>query len=278
METLTISGTQVQAVSPEGQTASLGVPDFIQRLTPLRMDTGDLVLPDGVKATLARGKCVLWVHQTPPRVTQLRWIADDSPVPYGPGGNYRLVKLALPYVVVLAIFTPGPDGRLQLGGFNECFFRNEPLEGLDDELCYPALLNCSKFSPPEGKPLSWICTQYLDMKPFARVADLNKRMKLGLKTLLHCLFDTGFNYSSEHHEGASWFSVSRQVDPRLTTVDAWQQASEADPLFVLDVPWMKTGMSVRQVADRIFDNLKVPRAPLASAADLARVVFNSATS
>jgi hypothetical protein len=26
---------------------------------------------------------------------------------------------------------------------NECFFRNEPLRSLDDELLYPALLNCS---------------------------------------------------------------------------------------------------------------------------------------
>jgi hypothetical protein len=166
---------------------------------------------------------------------------------------------------------------LQLSGLNECFFRNDPLQSLDDELFYPALLNCSKFHRPEGNPLSWICTQYLDRNSFINEPDTNKRLRIAFRELLRCLLDTGFNYSSEHHEQSSWFTESRRVDPRLASVEAWQQASEKDPLFVLELPWLKTGLSVAQVADRIFKNLKVPVAPVATSADMARVVFNKAS-
>ena len=274
MDKLTISDAEVVALSPEGQEARLSVPEFVKALASARPDTGNAVLPDGVKAQLARGKAVVWVHQTPPRVASLRWIARDSPRPYGPGARYRDVTVALPYVIVLAVFAPGPDGLLQLGGVNECFFRNDPLASLDDPVFYPALLNCSKFPNPAGRPLAWICTQYLPRDGFAREADESRRMRLGLKELLRCLFDTGFNLSSEHHEGNSWYQLSSRADPRLATIEAWQEATTQDPLFALTVPWLPTDLSVRQVVDRTFTNLKAQAPPLASAADLARVVFN----
>jgi hypothetical protein len=41
------------------------------------------------------------------------------------------------------------------------------------------------------------------------------------------------------------------------------------------VPWLKTGATVRQLAERTFKNMKVPPVPFASAADVARIVFNN---
>ena len=82
--------------------------------------------------------------------------------------------------------------------------------------------------------------------------------------------------SSDHHEAASWFNESRIVDPRLQTVEAWQEASAKDPLFVLDVPWLKTGLSLWQVAERIFSNLKAANNRVKSASGLARIIFNHA--
>jgi hypothetical protein len=243
-------------------------------VAPRRFDTCDVVLPDGIKCAFSQGPWTVWVHQTPPQVFNFKWIARASPSPYGRGTGYRNVRIALPYLVTLAVFGPGEHGRPQLGHGNECFFRTAPLGGVDEPLFYPALLNCSKFTPPDGRPLSWICTQHLDRNLFVNVADDNQRMRTAFRALMHCLLETGFNYSSEGHEGASWFGESTRVDARVATVENWEAATAKDPLFVLDVPWLKTGLSVRQVAERVFKNHKAPRAAVTSAGDLARLVFN----
>lgn len=269
-----LHGDTVYAVTPEGQTASLKIAELFDRLAAPRMSTCGMVLPDGVKAVFSEGHATVWVYECPPRVQTLRWIADDSPVPFGPGTTYRHVRLSLPYVIVLAVFTTAETGKLTLSRWaNECFFRNAPLTSVDDPLSYPALLNCSKFTPPEGRPLSWICTQHLD-RSFDREPDQNRRLRRGLTALLQTLFHAGFNYSSESHEGASWYTESRGVDPRIATVDRWQTATAQSPLFVLDVPWLPTGLSVGQVVGRIFQNLRAARPAVTTVDDVARLVFN----
>jgi hypothetical protein len=276
MDTVTLKDTLAEARSPEGQAARISVADLVARLAPQRMDTCGAVLPDGVKAVFSRGPVTVWVHQTPPRVFNLKWIAEGSGAPFGGGTRYRDVRLALPYLIVFAVFAPGENGWQQLGHSNECFFRNAPLESVDDELFYPALLNASKFHPQEGRPLAWICTQHLDRQPLVSEPDANKRLRKAFRALMHCLLETGFNYSSEHHEGASWFSESTRVDKRLATVEKWQEASAKDPLFVLDVPWLKTKLTVGQVADRIFTIHRANKAAVASSGDVARLIFNHA--
>ncbi|HYT91904.1 MAG TPA: hypothetical protein VEL76_24535, partial [Gemmataceae bacterium] len=64
------------------------------------------------------------------------------------------------------------------------------------------------------------------------------------------------------------------VDKRIATVDKWQEVTAKDPLFVLEVPWLKTGLSLKQVAARIFDNLKASKATVTSSRDVARLIFN----
>ena len=96
----------------------------------------------------------------------------------------------------------------------------------------------------------------------------------GFEALRHCLLETAFNYSSEHHEDSSWFTESRQADPRVASIEAWQDATNADPNFAMDVPWLPTGHTLAQVVDRIFNNLRNPAHDLATAAALARVIFN----
>lgn len=272
--TLTIQGPEVLATSPEGKTASMPLEAFLAKLAARRMDTGGVVLPDGVKAAISEGATTIWVHECPPCVQRFMWIAPDSPVPFGPGTQYRPVRLALPYLIMLVVFAADPSGNVQLTTANECFFRVEPLKSLDDPLLYPALLNCSRFQPQEGRPLSWICTQHLKPTPAMRDPDLNKRLTASFKALRHCLLETGFNLSSEHHEHSSWFTASCKVDPRIHTVEAWEAASAQNHLFVLDVPWLPTEHTIRQAADRIFQQqqarAKVPR----TAAALARIVFN----
>ena len=254
------------------------VEELVSRLGGDDVDTRDVVLPDGVKAVLGFGSVTVYVVQVPPRLHRLSWITDDSPADH-PGDSpegvrYEEVTLALPYVVVLAAFQRARNGEWYLSDANECFFRNDCLKSLDDRLCYPALLNVSKFSPSDGKPLAWLCTQYLDRRKLRRERNENRRARGSIEALLQTLFGTGFNRSSERHEMASWFGESRKVDPRISTVQCWQEASRDDPLFVLDVPWLDTGKTVRQVAARMAGNLGAAGARVKSAEDVARQMFH----
>lgn len=272
-----IQNGEVQVISPEGVTASMKLNDLFERLLRPQMDTCGVVLPDGVKCVISRGQITILVYQIPPRVCSLTWIAKDSKAPYGKRAKYRIVRIALPYVCVLAVFSRTGYGKILLTHKNECFFRNEPLNSLNDELLYPALLNCSKFPTEEGNPLSWICTQHIDLNSLSNITDTNQYMRASLSRLLSCLWETGFNWSSEKHEGDSWFSetVRRGVDPRISSIEEWQKATEKDPLFVLNVPWLRTGKSVREVTDRIFEKLNIGSYDIASTCALARIVFNS---
>lgn len=269
MDPITIEGNTVTAVSPEGQKASITVEELLATMNNRRMDSRGVVVPDGVKLLDSKGHTTIWVHETPPRIYSFKWIADDSPARFGPETRYRTVRIALPYLIVLAAF----EGDM-LSGHNECFFRNRPLEKEDDELLYPALLNCSKFTPQEGKPLSWICTAKIDPMSMARCRDPKQRMRAGFKALMHCLLETGYNYSSEDHEGSSWFTESTRVDSRVSTVENWVKATEEDPLFVLEVDWLKTGLSLRQMLDRMYEYRGIHAGGALSASDLARMIFN----
>jgi len=280
---ITITEDQVQAVSPEGQTTSLPLSRLVNLLNPPRLDTGAAILPDGVKSILTRWPVAIWVHETPPRVYNLKWIAEDSPAHYGRGTKYRSVRIALPYLVVLAVFHTPREGPPRLSQANECFFRTAPLRSLDDKLLYPALLNCSKFDPPDGKPLSWICTQHLEItrrRHFQKIGpdhqvNFNQQIRRDLEALLHCLLETGFNYSSDHHEASSWFSESTGRDERIATIERWEQETVQDPNFVLDIPWIEVGMSLGEVVDRISKNCCGDRIRIDTASDLARLIFNS---
>jgi len=275
MAKIEIDGADVQAVSPEGKTGSMPLDQFLAKVNPRRLDAGEVIFPDGVKSVRSEGGVSIVVHETAPRVYNLKWIAQNSPAPFGGGTKYRSVRIALPYLVTLLVFRNGPAAQgLMLSEYNECFFRNAPLESWDDELLFPALLNCSKFTPPDGRPLSWICTQHLNYAALLKEPSPGRRLRAGFRALMHCLLEAGFNYSSENHEGASWFGESCRVDPRVATIDSWQEATTKDPLVTLEVPWLKTDHSLAQIVERIFRNLGALQAAPVSSAALARHVFN----
>lgn len=263
---------KVYATTPEGKTASMRLAElFAQASAPL-LDLSRVIPPKGV-IQRTEGNAVLWIYQREPQPYNFKWIAPDSATPFGRGTKYREVSIALPYLVVFAVFMVVPPGRLTLTNANEAFFRNGPIRTVEDELCYPALLNCSLFNPPEGRPLAWICTQHLD-RSFDREEDLNRRMNAGFKALLHCLLEAGFNYSSEKHEGMSGFTASQKVDERVSTIEKWEEASKQSPLFALEVPWLSTGFTVAGLTERLFKRINARRPEIKTVTDLAQVVFN----
>lgn len=272
MSELKIEGEEILAISPEGKSESLKLDVLFERAAGQQMETGSLVLPDGVKAVRSEGSTTIWVHQTPPRVYKLKWIAKDSPARFGKGCTYRDVTIGLPYMIVLAVFTRSREGHTTLSKLNECFFTNKSLSSLNDPLFYPALLNCSKFDPPEGKPLSWICTQHL-VRDFDSEPDENLRLRKGFIALIRCLMEAGFNYSSEEHEASSWFTESSTVSSDIADIDKWQEATKIDPLFVLDLNWLPTNHSVEEVIQRIFKQQSSKTPKYNNAKAIERLVF-----
>lgn len=278
MSNITIQQNTVKMVSPEGKTKKVSVSQFVEAI---RGNTSQpTILPSGIKTVIHRGKAMILVHQSPPEVRSLKWIANDSPSKFGPGTTYRTVRIGLPYVITMALFANTPQNGWELTHGNECFFRNAPLEDHDDELYFPALLNCSKFPEDvqQEKPQAWICTQFLQMEMgrLKQENNINKRIQLSINALARCLFDSGFNQSSESHEGSSWFNESKNVDRRINTVEDWERATEQDPLFVLEVPWLSTKMTLWDMADRIvkLHRLDTGSDDIVNAQQLARLITN----
>jgi hypothetical protein len=180
----------------------------------------------------------------------------------------------------MAVFSRDRLGRLALSGSNEAYFRTSPLTSADDELCFTGLLNVSKF-PDEfaaTRALAWICTQYTPLRELARLPDLNARVRQSLAALRATILESGFNYSSEHHELTSYWTLSSPKIPEIADLDRWEQLSAENPLFVLDIPWLpatekRKKLTVRSLIDRII-SLNGGRGRLDDAAALARVVHS----
>lgn len=262
----------------EDGTASAGdkempLSELLPRLGPA-ISTSPVILPSGIKAILSQGSLTVWVWEKPPHIARLSWIRGDSPAPYGDGTTYRHVRIALPYLIILAVFARDRNGMPNIAKLDECFFRNEPLKSMNDELCYPALLNCSKHrdNVKDQAPLAWICTQYL--KPTNKMSsnDPGDRYQAGFEAVRYCLLETSFNLSSEHHEGNSWYGASKKIDDRISPIENWEAATKKDPMFVLDVPWLKTGHSLAKVIERIFRIHGASGARIESADDVARII------
>jgi len=270
---LYFDGDSLYAVTPEGNCRSMTVELLCDKIAASHVSLDGVMLPKGVIRDWPLGNAVIWLYEREPQPYNFKWIARDSASRFGRGTKYREVSITLPYLLVFAVFACVAPGRLSLTAANEAYFRNRPVASPNDEVCFPALLNCSKFPAGSGRPLSWICTQHLD-RAFDQEPDLNRRMRAAFKSLLRCLLESGFNYSSEVHEGASWFTESCHVDDRISTIEKWEAASKADPLFVLDVPWLKTGLTISRVVERIFKNLNATRPKIKTAGDLARIIHN----
>lgn len=276
---ITITKGQVEATSEEGSKSSIPVEKF---LSALFQPAPDFVLPDKVKFIKSSPdrKFHVAAWEIDPGVHSIRWIAKESPKRFGKGTVYDKRELAMPYIILTMPFVIQKDKILPQTGHFECFYRNEPLIAFDQELYYPALLNCSKWpdEKEEGKPLSWLCTQYLDPAAIYTERGVSRQLWKMTKLTRWCLLESGFNYSSEHHEGNSHYSdyiVWDKADDRLKDVSNWEKESKNNPTFVLDLDWKPTGRTMGQLVERTFKLLGATNGHTLDQAYLERMVFNS---
>jgi hypothetical protein len=201
-------------------------------------------LPDGTKFLEYRDPLLIVVHQQPPHVRRLRWIAPDSPRDFGPNVKYRHVRLSFPYTVTLATFVRQPSGTLANLAKNELYFATGPVKTKEAKLYYPALLNISVMNY-NGRPSTWICTQYLRAMP-------NDHWTTILEKLLEHTWNGAFNLSSEHHEGASWYTDYKGTEG-IHPVEDWEARTEEDDAYGLKVDWKPAG-TVGGIVEAIYED------------------------
>jgi hypothetical protein len=222
--------------------------------------------PDHAKWIIRCGSATLLIAEQKPELRWAKWIAPDSPAPYGPAATMTERRLATPYVVLSVPFLNDRLVHTRV----QVFYRSHPLAGLDGEagmLYWPNLLNVS---PNSYGCISWCCTQHL------QVQAIPPGLPAGLNEVLHHLWGGGFNLSSEAHEGKSTFSkaVADNVDPRVTDVERWEAESTKDPRFVLSVKWKATGVTVAKLIELEMKALQVKPAPT-SAQELVTIALRS---
>ena len=170
------------------------------------------VLPPGTRWLRRRKDLLLLALEHPPQCRTLRVSGGKK----GDDG-YRPYRLALPYVVYLLTFYRGDFEEMKM------FFRVAPLASLEDTLCHTCLPNV------RGEPGHYgsqrVCLRYrpemLEGVPLAQAAP----------ALIDFFWSTGFNQDIAH----SAFERAQALDPRLADLAAWEAASEANPLFPLEV-------------------------------------------
>jgi hypothetical protein len=242
---LTIEAGKLLLTTDEGRQIELPEEQLIDMLrSEIEPPVNGAALPDGIKFMAWRAPLLCVVHQWPAHVRQMRWITDDSPIPYGPGAVFQMRRLSIPYAVTFAVYFQR-GSALHLTGSNELYFRNEPLRSKNDTLGYPALLNVSKIDTPK-RSRAWICTQHLHHDP-------RSDWTCQLGALLDHTWNGAFNRSSEHHEGASWYGASEGIHPELHPIERWEHATVVNDAFALSVPWKPAPLNVGQLMDSMLD-------------------------
>lgn len=257
-----IEGQSVTCLQEGKQILSVELTEFLRRLSE-RSDVCPIpeAIPDGVCFVRRRQEVVALVIEEKPQLRTVRWLADDSPVPFGRGARYRTARLAFPFVIVVVLLRNGA-----LTGYQQCFYRTAPLRLPADDLLLPNLYNVAI-----GYGMQcWLClanlqkSRNLSALPwFEKVAEIRKH-----------LWGAGFNKSSELHEGMSYWQAMRSVDPRVQSVDRWEAESRADPFFPLKVRWKPAEKSVSQVIEEMFSHFYPTPVP-GTAEELAQHFLSS---
>lgn len=268
---ITISNTTVKAKS-DGSEYDIALSDFLSNL-----NGPSFIYPDGLKLLHRLGSHAVAIYEIPHAVHKIRWIADDSPEKYGHGTTYTNRRLSFPYIILsLPMARNGNVIQLHAGAC-ECFVRNKPLYSMDDELFYPPLLNVSKYNRAgDHVPLAWLCTQYLDQAPIDKAKTANEKLWKCIHQARRCLLETGFNYSSEEHEGNSHYSFyasSEGADARIKDVKEWEKASVENPGFVLKIKWTSTEHTVEKLIQRTLKMIGAGNGQV-TASSLESIVFN----
>lgn len=209
------------------------------------------ILPPDIKFFDCDGTQALIFIEKPPQVQTVTFNAnflsdaynkmkDWDPLraqadPRGPG----TFQLAMPWTIYVIYIRLTTNDLYGMG----TFFRNSPLTSLDDSLLMPALPNIFTFRDGFESYTHCLGTlQNLAAKQFHQMP-LAQWTEWLIKTFWRSTFTL---------ELPGCWNQSRTLDPRLESPWHWQVASANDPNFVLTIPWIDEGITIRQICDETF--------------------------
>lgn len=247
-----IRGQKVSVRMGRRKVADASLDELIQAIDLTGSAPRDVfeIRPKGVRLWVERRDAVAMAVELAPHTRTVRWLADDSKAPYGPKATYERYFVSLPYVVVLLVFRGG-----SLTGEHQLYYRRESLD-VGDELLLPNLYNVATGYQQQ----CWLCLQNV-----GDLAELPWHQKL--ERIIDHTFSAGFNRSAEEHEGNSFWSAHAAVDPRLGTMEKWQQESRENRRIALEVPWRSANTTAKAELASMLDRVVRPRR-LESSAEL----------
>lgn len=245
-ECIEISGSDVVLKINGIQSKKIPVEKFVSALQGAAdAEVFPGIMPIGVKYAMQKGMFRVVVVEQPAMPRGVYVIADDSPVPYGSGVKSKLRWLSFPYVCLMILFYGDA-----LSGYQQIFYTVKPLTSFEDELLLCNLPNVST-QGPGGLPY-WFCSQYISGVTKLPWADkINK--------IVNHLWRTGFNWSSDVHEGLSQFNAMKTLDERISTFEKWETATKEDHDFALKVKWKSSGMNLKQATKKLFEFSAPPK-------------------
>jgi hypothetical protein len=247
---LRIAGELVQVRSGRRKLAEVPIADFVRAVGRASGPGPDVVVPRGVRVIRRLGEMMAVAVEVPPGARRVRWICDDSEEPFGGGAKYRDVQLAFPFVIILLVLH-----QSRLTGQQQLYYRTAPLESADDPLLLPNLYNVAN----AYEQRCWLCLQHVRPRPDWTPGQT-------ISTAVDHTFSAAFNRSSDVHEGNSYWETMREVDPRVASIEAWEEATRADRCFPLGVAWKPAETSVRAELDTMLGQIQaaLPAEPNAS--------------
>lgn len=256
-ETIEITGRSVRlhrsprdrADVPDRQ---VSLSDFLMEIaasTPQRFLRQIPLLPPGARWAIVRGPSLVIAVEHPPQVRRVAWSEKTLDEP----GSYRHSTLAFPYAVYVLLFHHGSFEEMRL------YYRTAPLASEEDPLYMPNLWNIAASESPLAK-----CRVCLRGRP--PFDDL--MVAAQAKTAIEFFWSAGFNLDIE----SNCFRRATVLDGRVRTLDDWEIATAADPLFPLSIQWEDTGLSLRRAGEHLLDWRDAER-PVENASDLADLLY-----
>lgn len=280
--TVTVEGSAVKTVSPEGAPAEMSVEKLLGALRrSAAAELAGVMMPDGFRTFWHAGPVAVLLFEIPFGLHQVNWRVGGAP--FGPECQYEKFIIALPNIELFAPFVLNERGQFRLARKRvEAHVSNTPIREASAKVYPPPLLNCSKYTNPAEAPrkcISWLCTQSLDEAKLAAVKDNGARIRASFRELRRVLLDGGFNLSSDVHEGSSWYTESAKVVKEICDLNQWQRRSRSDPTWILKQQWIDLGHTAADIATRLLTIMgATKRAAVTSSDDIARLLFEGAAS
>ena len=191
-------------------------------------EDGPVLMPDYARIYYRKGSTEIVLQEFPPQIRLMKFKgslfgrkSSTDIMSEAEHAKTNHFSLALPYVVFLFKFV---DGR-----FNEvrCAFSDRPLRRLEEKPLRPY------FSNIDSNLAVCLGTSF-DHNRIIQY-DIAQQSALVLDHFWHSSYSD--EWSSHFWAYKSHFQIN---DPRLETMEAWQESSTNDPLFVIDdVKWLE---------------------------------------